>query len=115
MHSFILHWQDQVRKYVALDPQQNTLQDNFLLTMLQNVVNPVEELRIVKTQAEQMSVTDGMFLLSFLERRKWCVMGELTCVSAAALSLLAEHHAHSCCHDVASTFSQGWLCCHIDG
>ena len=39
-HSFILHWQDQVRKYVALDPQKNKLQDNFLLTMLQNAVNP---------------------------------------------------------------------------
>ena len=53
-HSFMLHWQDQVRKHVALDPQKNKLQDNFLLTMLQNAVNPVEELRIVETQAEQL-------------------------------------------------------------
>ena len=61
-HSFILHWQDQVRKYVALNPQKNALQDSFLLAMLQNAVNPVEELRIVKTQAEQMSVRDGKHL-----------------------------------------------------
>ena len=30
--------------------------------MSQNAVNPVEELRIVKTQAEQMSVRDGKHL-----------------------------------------------------
>ena len=61
-HSFILHWQDQVRKYELLNPQKNQLQDTFLMAMLQNAVNPIEELRIVKTQAEQMGVRDGKHL-----------------------------------------------------
>ena len=60
----MLHWQDQVRKHEALDPTQNAFQDHFKLAMLQNAVNPIEELRIVKTQAEQLSVRNGKNLTS---------------------------------------------------
>ena len=57
-HAFILHWQDQVRKYHDLNPQQ-VLLDDFLKTLLQSAVHPIAELRQVKLQAEQFKTHTG--------------------------------------------------------
>ena len=42
-HAFILHWQDQVRKYHDLKPNQ-ALSNDILRTMLENAVHPIYEL-----------------------------------------------------------------------
>lgn len=54
-HAYILHWQDQVRKYHDLKPNQ-TLSNDILRTLLENAVHPVTELRAVKVQADQQKV-----------------------------------------------------------
>ena len=48
-HAYILHWQDQVRKYHDLNPTQ-MLPQNLQQTMLESAVHPVLELRAVKSQ-----------------------------------------------------------------
>ncbi|HEY9709440.1 MAG TPA: hypothetical protein V6D48_14650 [Oculatellaceae cyanobacterium] len=48
-HAYILHWQDQVRKYHDLSPSQ-ALSDNLQRILLENAVHPVSELRSVKVQ-----------------------------------------------------------------
>ena len=60
-HAFILHWQDQVRKYHDLAPQQ-TLNVDIQCTLLQNAVHPITELRAVKLQAEQFRTQSGKVL-----------------------------------------------------
>ena len=57
-HAFILHWQDQVRKYQTLAPKSK-LPDELLRTMLENAVHPIDSLRIVKTQADQHKAHSG--------------------------------------------------------
>ena len=54
-HAYILHWQDQVRKYHDLKPGQ-VLSNDILRTLLENAVHPVTELRAVKAQADQQKV-----------------------------------------------------------
>ena len=54
-HAYILHWQDQVRKYHDLKPNQ-VLSNDILCTMLENAVHPINELRAVKIQADQQKV-----------------------------------------------------------
>ena len=49
--AFILHWQDQVRKYHDMSSQ--VLSNDILCTLLQNAVHPIAELRQVKVQADQ--------------------------------------------------------------
>jgi hypothetical protein len=58
IHGFILHWQDQVRKYHDLNPQ-NMLPEELQCTMLQNAVHPIMELRQVKLQAAQFKTHTG--------------------------------------------------------
>jgi hypothetical protein len=58
-HSFILHWQNQVRIYHSLIALPDKFSDNVLLQMLQNSVHPIEELRQVKNQADQYKTTTG--------------------------------------------------------
>ena len=57
-HAFILHWQDQIRKYHDLAPKQKLPLD-LQRTMLENAVHPVPALRIIKTQAEQHKAHTG--------------------------------------------------------
>ena len=57
-HAFILHWQDQVRKYQALAPK-SSLPQELLCTMLENAVHPIDSLRMVKTQADQHKAHTG--------------------------------------------------------
>ena len=52
-HAFILHWQDQVRKYHDMNPQ-NVISLDLQCTMLQNAVHPIMELRQVKLNAAQL-------------------------------------------------------------
>ena len=52
-HAFILHWQDQVRKYHDLS-SQHQLSPDLQRTLLQNAVHPIMELRQVKLQADQL-------------------------------------------------------------
>ena len=61
-HTFILHWQEQVRKYHDLHPQ-NVLSPDLLCTLLQNAVHPIDELRQVKLQAAQFKTHTGKDLL----------------------------------------------------
>ena len=51
-HAFILHWQDQVRKYQTLAPR-SLLPQELPCTMQENAVHPIDSLRMVKTQSEQ--------------------------------------------------------------
>ena len=60
-HAFILHWQDQVRKYHDLAPKQK-LPTDLQRTMLENAVHPIPALRIIKTQAEQHKAHTGVDL-----------------------------------------------------
>ncbi|HEY9706731.1 MAG TPA: hypothetical protein V6D48_00855, partial [Oculatellaceae cyanobacterium] len=59
--AFVLHWQDQVRKYHDLTPGQ-LLSDEMLKTLLQGAVNPLMELRAVKIQADQHKALTGLDL-----------------------------------------------------
>lgn len=58
-HAFILHWQDQVRKYETLVDPGDHFSDGQKPTMLENTVHPVSELRVVKTQAAQHKTQTG--------------------------------------------------------
>ena len=58
LHAFILHWQDQVRKYHDLNPSQQ-LSHELQRTLLENAVHPIGELRAVKTQAAQHKTQTG--------------------------------------------------------
>ena len=57
-HAFILHWQDQVRKYHDMNPQ-NLISPDLQCTMLQNAVHPIMELRQVKLNAAQLKTFTG--------------------------------------------------------
>ena len=57
-HAFILHWQDQVRKYHDMNPQ-NIISPDLQCTMLQNAVHPIMELRQVKLNAQQLKTFTG--------------------------------------------------------
>lgn len=57
-HAFILHWQDQVRKYHDMNPQ-NLISPDLQCTMLQNAVHPIAELRQVKLNAAQLKTFTG--------------------------------------------------------
>ena len=57
-HAFILHWQDQVRKYYDMNPQ-NVISTDLQCTMLQKAVHPIMELRQVKLNAAQLKTSTG--------------------------------------------------------
>ena len=46
-HGYILHWQDQVRKYHTMVPRTDVFHDNQLRTMIQNAVHPQPHLQAV--------------------------------------------------------------------
>ena len=61
--SFILHWEEQVRRYdaqCALD--KDKFSDVQLMTMLQNTVHGIKELRAVKLLSDQQRVSSGKSL-----------------------------------------------------
>ena len=60
-HAFILHWQDQVRKYHTLAPNQK-LPTDLQRTMLENAVHPIDALCAIKIQADQHKVHTGAAL-----------------------------------------------------
>jgi hypothetical protein len=53
MSSFVLHWQNQVRLYETQVESEEYFSNGQKRHMLQNAVHPVQELRAVKTQADQ--------------------------------------------------------------
>jgi hypothetical protein len=57
--SFILHWQEDVRLYEKLVPLSDHIPDSVKRSMLENAVGPIDMLRAVKDQADQMKVTRG--------------------------------------------------------
>lgn len=57
--NFLIHWTDQIRQYHTLVPSTDRFSDQQLLTMLQNAVHPITELRQVKNQADQMKAQFG--------------------------------------------------------
>src|SRR5688500_16884876 len=61
-HAYILHWQDQVRKYHDLNPTQ-TLPQVLQQTMLENAVQPMTELCAVQSQAAQHAIHTGVDLM----------------------------------------------------
>ena len=60
--SFILNWQDQVRKYENQADATEAFSDAQKRTMLQNAVHPVEELRQVKTNMDLEQTMTGNIL-----------------------------------------------------
>jgi len=58
-HSFVLHWQEQVRLYESLVDTASHFSPRLKMHMLQNAVHPHEELRQVKNQADQLQAFHG--------------------------------------------------------
>ena len=58
-HSFVLHWQEQVRLYESLVDVASHFSPQQKMHMLQNAVHPLEELRQVKNQADQLQAYSG--------------------------------------------------------
>ena len=58
-HSFILHWQNQVRLYETQVPTSDHFSPGQKLHMLQNSVEPIQELRTVRTQTAQHKTQTG--------------------------------------------------------
>jgi hypothetical protein len=58
-HAFILHWENQLRKYEQMNPPTDHFSDGQKRTMLENTVGKVTELRAVKAQADQHKVHSG--------------------------------------------------------
>ena len=65
---FILHWQDQVRRYEAMSHRSKHLHDATKKQMLENAVNAIDELRAVKRQADQIQTVSG----TELTYRQYC-------------------------------------------
>ena len=84
-HGFILHWQDQVRKYESLTPRGDWFCDNAKCTMLQNAIHSVAELRAVKNQADQTRTTTGRTL----------TYSEYCSLLVSAASQFDREHCHS--------------------
>ena len=61
-HAFILHWQEQVRKYETLVQPIDHFSGGQKRTMLENVVHPLAELRAIKIQADHHRVQSGQSL-----------------------------------------------------
>lgn len=57
--SFILHWKDQLRRYENLIPAGDHMKDSVKLTLLQNAVRGIPDLRKVKDTADQLKAHDG--------------------------------------------------------
>jgi len=53
-HSFILHWQEQVQLYESLVDAASHFSSEQKMHILQNAVHPLDELRQVKNQADQL-------------------------------------------------------------
>jgi hypothetical protein len=58
-HVFILHWENQLRKYEQMNPPTDHFYDGQKRTMLENTVRKVTKLRAVKAQADQYKVYSG--------------------------------------------------------
>ena len=58
-HSFILHWQEQVRLYESLVDSSAHFNSGQKMHMLQNAVHPLQELHQVKNQADQLQAFHG--------------------------------------------------------
>jgi len=58
-HSFILHWQDQVRMYEKQVSVMEHFSSDQKCIMLQNAVHPVTDLWNVKNQANQLKMHTG--------------------------------------------------------
>jgi hypothetical protein len=65
-NKFILHWEEQVRKYEKLVKKRDNFWEAIKLHMLQNVVHAVPELWQVKVQADQLATQTGR-QLSYVE------------------------------------------------
>ena len=61
-HAFILNWQDKIRLYEKQVSTGEQFSDALKRVMLQNAVHPLEELRAVKTQADQHKTQSGVDL-----------------------------------------------------
>ena len=57
--SFLLHWMDQVRLYNSMVDTTCELNEPILKVLMENVVHPIDELRHVKSQENQMKVQSG--------------------------------------------------------
>jgi len=58
-HSFVLHWQEQVWLYESLVDTTTHFSPEQKMHMLQNAVHPMDELRQVKNQADQLQAFHG--------------------------------------------------------
>jgi hypothetical protein len=61
-HSFILQWQDKVRLYEKQVPTDELFSGRMKCIMLENAVQPLEELRAIKIQADQHKTQSGVDL-----------------------------------------------------
>ena len=57
--SYILNWVDKLRKYHALIDPTMHIQDPQVMTLLQNAVHGIRELREVKNRADLFKITNG--------------------------------------------------------
>jgi hypothetical protein len=75
-HGYLLHWQDQVRKYHTMVPRSDNFHDNQLRTMIQNAVKSQPALQVVQSQANQFKVQNG----KDLSYQQYCALLESAAV-----------------------------------
>jgi type II secretory pathway pseudopilin PulG len=76
-HGYLLHWQDQVRKYHTMVPKSDNFHDNQLRTMIQNAIKTQTALQVVQSQANQFKVQNG----KDLSYHEYCALLESAAVA----------------------------------
>jgi hypothetical protein len=62
LETFILHWQDKLRRYDKLVNDTERFLASIKHVMLENAVHPIAELRAIKNQADQLKTNSGTAL-----------------------------------------------------
>jgi hypothetical protein len=73
--AYVVHWRDTVRKYHELVDPAARISDTMQLTLLQNAVHNVRDLRLVKERAEEERVRNG----TNLTYSQYCTLLQSAC------------------------------------
>jgi hypothetical protein len=108
--SFILHWQDQVRLYDKIVEPSERLSDTTKKDMLETAVHPIDMLRAVKVQADQLKVTNG-HSLDYVKYSRLLISAAtnydsayLNCKSKSVASGCRNAYTHDIIHDTVDDY-----------
>ena len=73
--AYVVHWHESIRKYHKLIPSNQKISDAQQMTMLQNAVHAVTELRAVKERAESEHVLHG----NIMTYDQYCTLLQSAC------------------------------------